>query len=106
MALDTDWRLFDYDLATGKAVWTRFEGDQLKVRTVMPVDDLVGENAAMRAEKQGATWGDGLELVARVPMHIWQRELADQIQQDDKAVVSRWLNDPDHRAFRARDGKV
>jgi hypothetical protein len=106
MALETDWRLFDYDLVTGKAVFMRFEGDQLKVRTVMPVDDLVDENADRRAETAGTKWGDGIQHVARIPIHMWQRQLAEPLLQEDQKALSKWLNDPDNAAFRTREGKV
>ena len=102
---DGEGRLFESDPETGKQVWMLDEGDKIRIRTVMPVDDLLDENAAMQTENLGKRWGDGA-VVARVPMHVWQRQLAPAIHQDDKAYVSRWLNDSDHARFRTRGGRI
>lgn len=104
---DASWRLLDFDPATGKTAWMKLEDDgaTLKVRTAMPVDDLLEENAALRQMDSG-NWTGDMHLVSRVPMHIWQRELAPAVQQEDEKYISRWLNDPDHRKFRTKGGRV
>jgi hypothetical protein len=103
---DASWRLLDFDPATGKTAWMKIEDDgTLKVRTVMPVDDLLDENAALRQHDSG-NWAGDMHLVSRVPMHIWQRELAEAVKQDDQKYVSKWLNDSDHVKFRTKGGRV
>jgi hypothetical protein len=103
---DASWRLLGFDPATGKTAWMKIEDDgTLKVRTVMPVDDLLDENAALRQHDSG-NWAGDMHLVSRVPIHIWQRELAEAVKQDDQKYVSKWLNDSDHAKFRTKGGRV
>jgi hypothetical protein len=102
-----DWRLLGFDPETGKTAWMLLQDDgvTLKVHTVMPVDGMLEENAQMRSMDSG-NWAGDMHMVSRVPMHIWQRELADAVQQDDQRYVSKWLNDIDHSKFRTKGGRV
>lgn len=101
-----DWRLLGFDQETGKTAWMLFNEDgSLTVKTFMPVDDLLEANAAAMALDDGR-WKGEMHRVASVPMHIWQRELAPAVQQNDDAYVNRWLNDIDHRKFRTKGGNV
>jgi hypothetical protein len=103
---DPSWRLLDFDPQTGKTAWMKIEDDgALKVRTVMPVDDLLEENAALRSMDSGDWTGD-MHLVSRMPIHMWQRLVAPAVQQDDKKFVSKILNDPDYSKFRTKAGRV
>jgi hypothetical protein len=104
---DGSYRLLDFDPATGKTAWMKLEedGETLKVWTAMPVDQMLEENAALRQHDSGK-WAGDMHLVSRVPIHIWQRELADAVQQDDQKYVSKWLNDSDHAKFRTKGGRV
>ncbi|MFL6711118.1 MAG: hypothetical protein ACJ8HI_23200 [Massilia sp.] len=102
-----DWRLLGFDPDTGKTAWMLLQddGETLKVRTVMPVDEMLEENAQMRSMDSG-NWAGDMHLVSRVPLHVWQRELAEAVQQDDQRYVSKWLNDSDHSRFRTKGGRV
>lgn len=102
-----DWRLLSRDEITGKEAWIKLDPDgrTWTVRTVMPVDDLLAENAELHAMRTNERWGDG-QNVARVPIHIWQRELAEAQCQGDEKYVRRWLNDPSHSKFRTRGGRL
>jgi hypothetical protein len=72
---------------------------------VMPVDNILERNERLRNETAGERWGNG-QKVASIPIHIWQRELAEAQREGDDKYVNRWLNDSDHRKFRTKDGKV
>lgn len=105
LVFDGDWCLIDHDPVTGKQTWALDEGDRMRVREVMPVDDLMAENAEMQIDALNRPFGD-MALVARVPMHVWQKALAPAILQGDDAYLSRWLNDGDHARFRTRLGRI
>ena len=77
----------------------------MTVKTLMPVDDLFERTQTARAETAGKSWGDG-QKVASIPIHIWQRELAEAQREGDEKHVKKWLNDPDHAKFRTKEGKV
>jgi hypothetical protein len=102
---DGEWRLLEVDPITQKQVWILDEGKRMRVRTLMPVDNMLDMNAEQAANSLGTRWGDG-QPVARLPMHVWQRQLAPAINDGDEKYVRRWLNDSDHSKFRTRAGKV
>lgn len=105
LVFDGDWCLIDHDPLTGKQVWALDEGGRMRIREVMPVDDLLAENAAAQVDSLNRPFGD-IALVARVPMNVWAGRLAPAILQNDQAFLSRWLNDGDHARFRTRAGRV
>lgn len=102
---DGDWELFDYDFRTGRSVWRFFDGAATHFRTDYPVDDILRDNRADFNESNGARFGDG-RRVASIPLNIFYEQLHEAHCQDDEAFVSRWLNDPDNRAFRTFEGTV
>lgn len=102
---DGDWRLLEIDPITQKQVWMLDEGSKIRIRTVAPVDNMLDMNAEAAANSLNTRWGDG-KVVARLPMHVWQRQLAPAINEGDEKYVRRWLNDSDHAKFRTRAGKV
>ncbi len=104
--MDGDWRLFDYDIRTGRSVWKFEHGDgRVTFRTDYPVDNLVKANKEELNDHAGARWGDG-RVAARIPKNIFWDQLAEAVQQDDDKFLSRWLNDSDNAAFRTFGGKV
>ena len=105
LVFDGDWCLIDHDPITNKQVWALDEGGKMRIREVMPVDDILAENAALQVESLNRSYGD-MALVARVPMHIWSNRLAQAIVQRDDAYLTRWLNDGDHARFRTRMGRI
>jgi hypothetical protein len=107
---DASWRLLSFDPVTGKTDWMKLEGDvegqhQLKVRTVMPVDDLLALAAADRQMDSGDWTGD-MYRVSTMPIHLHERLLGEAIRQDDQKYVSKVLNDPDYAKFRTKAGRV
>jgi hypothetical protein len=107
---DASWRLLSFDPVTGKTDWMKLEGDveghhQLKVRTVMPVDDLLALAAAERQMDSG-DWKGDMHRVSTMPIHLHERLLGEAIRQDDQKFVSKVLNDPDYAKFRTKAGRV
>lgn len=104
-----------------KGNWTLIEDDPIRGirRYRMDIDDrhavqrteyyrteeLLAHNAQDRSALAGQRWGEG-QLVARMPLNVFWKELsAAQIEGDEK-FVNRWLNDADHARFRVKEGKL
>lgn len=96
------WAVVHRDPATGMLTLMLDDPPFMHVREVMPVDRLIAENRAIAAETAGTRHGDGMSLVARVPMHIWANRLAEPMRQGDTKWLDAWLGNPDHQAFRIR----
>lgn len=94
---------------TGDNSWSDITIDdtQIHVRHHEDVGSLVDQckflashsPAELTNKKAGWRW------VARLPLTQYM-ELKRQGKLDDPAAFKRWLNDPDHRAFRVAGGKV
>lgn len=69
------------------------------------VDPLLEANKIAYDESDGKTWGDG-KVVASIPLDMYFRELVPAKKNGDTAFIKRWLNDPDHRAFRTFKGQI
>jgi hypothetical protein len=107
---DSSWRLLSFDPVTGKTDWMKLEGDveghhQLKVRTVMPADEILALAAAERQMDTGDWTGD-MYRVSTMPTHLWHRLLGEPTRQDDQKYISKVLNDPDYSKFRTKAGRV
>lgn len=107
MALrDGDWTLFDYDFKTGRTVWHHFDGQNNHWRVDQPVDEVLKVNAAARNDHTNARWKEG-RRVASIPLQLMEKDgLNEAFDQMDEKYLSRWLNDPDNRAFRTFEGNV
>lgn len=105
---DGDWELIDYDAATGRSVWSHFDGEKTTIRTDYPVQATIAENTAVRNAAQKAWKGD-YHLIASIPLNLLHDDniglLKAQTQGDDK-YVSRWLNDSSNSAWRTKEGTV
>jgi YD repeat-containing protein len=106
---DGDWELMEWDPVTGRTVWlTRDERGRPVIRTDTPVQSTLDENATVRnATPDG--WKGDWHRVASVPMQLLYDDnlgLNKAIQQGDDKYLSRFLNDPDNRAWRTKEGRV
>ena len=105
---DGDWRLFDYDFQSGRAVWMLEDGNKTIFRTDYPMQATLAENEAVRNAADRAWRGDW-HRVASIPLNIFFDQdlgLAEAQRQGDDKYLSRWLNDGDNRAFRTKEGNV
>lgn len=105
---DGDWKLFDYDFQSGRSVWVMNDGNRTVFRTDYPIETTLNTNATLRKEAQKA-WAGDYHLVASIPLNIWNDEdlgLQKAHLSGDDRYVSRWLNDPDNKAFRTKEGTV
>jgi len=97
-------RLLDRDPATGITRW--FHGHDnggFTIQTEQDCTALIYRNRYVRAERPRSRRYGEFELVASIPLNIyWDLKRKGVI--DDSPALKRWLNDPDNRAFRVRDG--
>ena len=105
---DGDWTLIEYDFATGRSVWSYYDGEKTTIRTDYPVQSTIAENAAVRNAAQSAWTGDW-HRIASIPLNLLHDDniglLKAHTQGDDK-FVSRWLNDSDNAVWRTKEGSV
>lgn len=66
--------------------------------------ELIAENQERYNQSQGVRFGDG-QVVARVPMNIFYRDIAPRLKQGDKEYNKWWLNHDDNRMWRNFRGK-
>lgn len=105
---DGDWELMEWDPATGRTVWSMFDGEKTVIRTDTPVAATIDHNTAVRNSTPGGWKGD-YHRIASVPMQLLYEEnigLNKAIQQGDDKYLSRWLNDSDNAAWRTKEGRV
>ena len=67
---DGDWELVDYDHATGRSVWTYFDGVMQHYRTDYPVESIVKDNTALLNDSTGQKFGEG-KRVASIPLNLF-----------------------------------
>lgn len=104
----SDFRFFGYDPVKQILEWARPDenGNVVVCTQHLVTGDLLDLNRKAEAESAGQRFGDG-KIVASVPEHIFYNSgLAQAVREKDKAWVSRFLNDPDHAAFRTFRGRV
>ena len=103
---DGDWRLFDYDVKSGRQVWIITNPDgSVTTRTDYPVEPTIDINTAQRNLAQPGWKGD-YHHVASVPLNIFHDELAEASRQQDDRYISNWLNDGANSAWRTKEGRV
>lgn len=105
---DGDWELVSWDPQTGRTTWALQEEGKTVLRTDMPVQATIDENAMARNDAPSG-WSGDWHRIASVPMQLLYDDnlgLNKAIQQGDDKYVSRWLNDSDNRAWRVKDGHV
>lgn len=105
---DGDWTLFDHDPISGRSVWHSDADGVDRFRVDYPIEATLAENQAIRNMASKAWKGD-YHLIASVPLNLLHDEnigLMEASRQGDDAYLSKWLNDPDNRAWRTKEGRV
>lgn len=94
------------DPISGTCVW-EYEFERGTVRKTEWYGEAAFINAVSEERKstEGQRFGE-MRKVARVPMHVWARELAPRIRDGNDGSVKRWLNGDKAAAFRTFRGKV
>lgn len=98
-------RLFDTDPLTGiTRYWHLKENGEYVIETVQKLDVDESNTRARNATDKRTKWGE-MSRVASIPLSVYY-ELKRQGIVDDQKAFKKWLNDPDNRAFRTREGTV
>lgn len=77
----------------------------LTLHTAQDITDIVEANkASLNANDKHQKWGE-FTRVASIPLSIYYSPEFQKISKDPVAL-KKWLNDPDNKVFRTRDGAV
>ena len=102
-----DKRLLDVDPFLGITEYFYYDPDTDKcvIQQVQDTTVITEQNKNLLAQSsKHDKWGD-MAKVASIPMAIWADLNAKGITKD-KAAFRKWLNDPENRFFRTREGQV
>lgn len=100
-------RLLDVDHFLGLKEYFYYDDDtgECRIEQVQNTDFIVEQNKQRLAQSSAKDkWGE-MTLVATIPMSLWADLNAKGIVKDTKEF-KKWLNDPENRFFRTREGKV
>lgn len=105
-------RLLSHDPLTGVSQYYHDHGDGngFDIETTQDVESVLSENKGIRNEDTGR-YGDGMHKVASIPMVKVHELMKDGVigmngEVVDPARLRRFLNDPDNRYFRTKEGTV
>lgn len=81
--------------------------ESFTIETVQDVQDLIDTNSrCFNTDRHaGSKWQGDMHRVASIPLSIYF-QLKEQGIVDDPARMKQWLNSPDNRAFRTKEGRV
>lgn len=98
-------RIFDTDPLTGiTRYWHVKDNGEFVIETQQKID-VDEANRKRRVETSKHTkWGD-VARVASIPLSVYY-DLKRRGITDDPKAMKKWLNDPDNRVFRTREGTV
>ena len=102
-----DKRVLDHDPFLGITEYFYYDDDtgECRIEQVQDASRIIEQNNAQRnLTDRNTRWGEWSK-VASIPMNIWADLNAKGITRD-KAAFKRWLNDPENRFFRTREGQV
>ena len=100
-------RLLDVDHFLGLKEYFYYDDDtgECRIEQVQNTDFIVEQNKQRLAQSSAKDkWGE-MTLVATIPMSLWADLNAKGIVKDTKEF-KKWLNVPENRFFRTREGKV
>ena len=98
-------RIFDTDPLTGiTRYWHVKDNGEYVIETVQELDVDESNKRARNSTDKRTKWGD-MSRVASIPLSVFY-DLKRQGIVDDQKAFKKWLNDPDNRVFRTREGTV
>jgi hypothetical protein len=98
-------RLLDVDPLTGTHHYVDYDEteDVFRFQQEVEAEPVTEHNGALYNDAP-SRWGD-MQKVASIPMPLWWLLKTTGIL-DDRKALEKWLNDPEHRKFRTRPGRV
>jgi hypothetical protein len=80
------------------------------IETFQDITETIETNRANYNERAGERWKHFANHVASIPTSIYYKLVREGVIDDkndpEMVALKRWLNDPDNRAFRTRDGRL
>ncbi len=80
------------------------------IETVQDITETVEMNKYNYKERSGTRWNHFQNHVASIPTSIYYKlvreGIIDEKNDPDGERLKKWLNDPDNRVFRTRDGRL
>lgn len=101
-------KLFSHDPLTGITQWfiPEDEGKKFVIQTTQDVGGIIETNKkALASVDERANWKGDWHHVASIPLHTFF-ELKKRGITESTPKFRRWLNDPEHKFFRTRHGRV
>ena len=105
MIKDGNWELMEHDPKTGRMVWMLRQDDKTIFRTDYPVNAIIDENQRRFNASLNKRYGDG-QVVASIPLNVYNEKLAEAQSQGDDDYISKFLNDRDNSKLRTFHGKL
>lgn len=102
-----DKRLLDVDPFLGITEYFYYDDDtgECRIEQVQDTNQIVQQNLAQRnLTDKNTKWGEWSK-VATIPISVWA-DLNQKGIVKDPAAFKKWLNDPDNRFFRTREGRL
>lgn len=98
-------RLFSKDPATGVTKWWHVnDKGEYVIETVQETQVDESNTRFRNMTDKHTKWGE-MARVASIPLSVYY-DLKRKGITDDPKAFKKWLNDPDNRAFRTREGTV
>lgn len=98
-------RFFDADPETGiTRYWHVKENGEYVIETEQRLDVDDSNTRQRNLTDKRTKWGD-VNKVASIPLSVYYRLKREGIA-DDPAALKKWLNNPDNRVFRTREGTL
>lgn len=98
-------RIFDTDPLTGiTRYWHVKENGEFVIETEQRLDVDDSNTTQRNMTDKRTKWGD-VNKVASIPLSVYYSLKREGIA-DDPAALKKWLNDPDNRVFRTREGTL
>jgi hypothetical protein len=98
-------RIFDTDPLTGiTRYWHVKDNGEFVIETEQRINVDAANTRARNATDKRTKWGE-MARVASIPLSVYY-DLKRKGIVDDPKAMKKWLNDPDNRAFRTREGTV
>jgi hypothetical protein len=69
------------------------------------LEGTLSHNKELETNSNGQKFGDG-QIVASIPMPVFDHHLADAVANKDRKFIKRFLNNPDFKGFRTFRGRI
>jgi len=102
----SDWAVFEH-IPGVRTVYVRDAGDEWEIITDYHNAEATKDaNSELEKDTHGRRFGDWRLIASLPPNELAATGLEEALRQGDDRFVSRFLNDPDNRGYKATRGRV